>query len=175
MRVAVGEFRIEAADREQLAHPGGPPYRVALDAVDHDRLGDDLADLHARVERAVRILKDDLDAAPQCQKVLALRRGDVDAVEQDRACSRPLEPQDAAAGRRLAAAALADQPQRLAAPDREIDAVDGFDLADLAVDNYPLGDREMHVQSPHFEERRCVRHSQCHDVTCRAKLSPNPD
>ena len=45
---------------------------------------------------------------------------------------RPLEPQDAAAGRGLAAAALADQPQRLAAVDREVDAVDRLHVADLA-------------------------------------------
>ena len=170
VRITVGEFRIEAADREQLAHPGSAPCGVAFDAVDHDRLGNDLADLHARVERAVRILENDLDAAPQCQKVLALRLGDIDAVKKDRACGRPFEPQDAPAGRRLAAAALADQPQGLAAPDSEIDAVDGFHLADLAVDNDPLGDREMHLQPPDLEERMSVDRGHTH---LRLPVEPN--
>src|SRR5438132_4890427 len=153
VRITVGEFRIEAADREQLAHPGGPPCCVALDAVDHDRLGDYLADLHARVERAVRILKDDLDAAPQRQQVLALRLGDVDAVKEDLAGGRPFAPQDAPAGGGLAAAAFADESRGLAAMNPKVDAVDGFDLADPAVDNDPFGHREMHLQPFNLKER----------------------
>jgi hypothetical protein len=94
-----------------------------------------------------------LDAAPQRHQIPALELGNVDAVVEDRAGGRLFEPQDAASGRRLAAAALADQPQGLAALHREIDAVDGLHLTDFAVDDDPLGDREMHLQSPDFEER----------------------
>ena len=35
----------------------------------------------------------------------------------------------------------------------EVDAVDGFHLADLAVHDNPFGDREMHPQPSDFEER----------------------
>ena len=68
------------------------------------------------------------------------------AVEQDLAGGRPLEPQDAAAGRGLAAAALAHQAQRLAARDREVDAVDRLHVADLARQHDAFGDREVHVR-----------------------------
>src|SRR5712671_1158308 len=174
--VAVGEFRIEPAYREKLAHASGTPRGIALDPMHHDRLGDDLADLHARIERAVRVLKDDLDAAPQRQQLLALQLSDVDAVIENFTGGRPLQPKDAPAGRRLAAAALADQPQGLAAADRKIDPVDRLNLTDLAVRDDPLGDREMHPQPPHFEER-LVDLSYRHDylssmATCRARSSP---
>ena len=68
VRIAIGEIRIEAADREQLAHPRRAARRIGLDGVHLHRLGDDVADLHARIERAVGILEDDLDAAPQRQR-----------------------------------------------------------------------------------------------------------
>jgi hypothetical protein len=37
------------AYREKLAHASGTPRGIALDPMHHDRLGDDLADLHARL------------------------------------------------------------------------------------------------------------------------------
>ena len=60
----------------------GPLGRRA-DAVDGERLADQPADGHPRVERHVRVLEDDLEAA--AQRVAAPRRqaADVDAVEQD--------------------------------------------------------------------------------------------
>ena len=72
------------------------------------RLGDDVADLHARIERAVWILEDDLDAAPQRQELLVLEPGEVDAVIDDLAGGRPVEQQYAPAGRRLTATTFAD-------------------------------------------------------------------
>src|SRR5215470_14905823 len=130
VRIAVGKIRAETADREQLAHPPRAARRIGLDGVHLHRLGDDVADLHARIERAVRILEDDLDAAPQRQQLLVLEPGKIDAVIEDLAGGRPLEQQDAAAGCRLAATTLADQPQRLAAAKGEVDAVDRPHLAD---------------------------------------------
>src|SRR5215472_15018142 len=163
MRIAVGKFRIETAHREQFADAYVTTSGIAFDAVNPDRLGDDLADLHARVQRTVRILEDDLDLASQRQEILAFHLGDVDAVIEDFASGRLFEPQYAAAGCRLAAAALADQSQGLAATDREVDAVNRLHLADFAVNDDPLGDREMHLQSPNLEERLGVdrgnRHS----------------
>src|SRR5437763_15703022 len=136
-----------------LYDPGSAQRRVTIDAVNLDLFGDDFADFHARVQRAVRVLKDDLDAAPQRHQLSALELGDIDAVIEDLPGGRLFEPQDAAAGRRLAAAALADQPQGLAATDRKIDPVHGLDLADLSADYDPLGDRERHLPPADFEER----------------------
>ena len=117
-----------------------------------DRLGDDLANLHARVQRAVRVLEDDLDAPPQLHQFAPFEPGNVDAVIADLAGGRAFEAQDAAPGCGLAAAALADQPQGLAAADAEVDAIDRPDLADPAMGDVPLGDREVHPQPFDFEE-----------------------
>jgi len=52
VRIAVGEIRVEAAHRQQLADPVEAPPRVFLDAVHHHRLADDRADLSARVQES---------------------------------------------------------------------------------------------------------------------------
>ena len=52
-------------------------------------------------------------------------------VELDRAAGRLDQPDQQPAGGRLAAAGLADQAERLAAPDVEVDPVDRPDRADL--------------------------------------------
>ena len=83
MRIAISKIRIEAADRQKLAHPRRTPPRIVLDGMHLHRLGNDVADLHARIERAVRILEDDLDAAPKCPELLVLELGEVDAVIED--------------------------------------------------------------------------------------------
>src|SRR5439155_14174685 len=110
-------------------------------AVHPHRLADDRANLHARVQRAVRVLKDDLDLAAQRDQLPAVELGDVDPVVNDFAGGGFFQPQDAAAHRRLAAATLADQPKRLAAPDRDIDAADCLDVTDMAAGDHPLAHR----------------------------------
>ena len=67
VRITVGETRVQSAHRQQLAHPRGALRRIRFDAMHLDRLGDDLAHLHAWVQRAVRILEDHLDAPAQRQ------------------------------------------------------------------------------------------------------------
>src|SRR5215471_14107411 len=156
MRIAIGKIRTEAADREQLAHPGDAARRIGLDGMYLYRLGDDVADLHARIERAVWILEDDLDAAPQRLELLVLELGEVDAVIEDLAGGRPLEQQDAPAGRRLPATALAHQPQCLPPAKREVDTVDRPHLADSAAREDALADRKQLLQPLHLEERRCT-------------------
>src|SRR5262249_61550253 len=74
----------------------------------------------------------------------------------DRAGGRPVEQEDGAAGCRLAAPTLADQPQRLAAAKGEVDAVDRPHLADQAAREDALGDRKELAQAPPLEERRSV-------------------
>src|SRR5712691_8230261 len=91
VRVAIDKIRTEAADRQELAHPGRAARRIGLDGVNLHRLADDVADLHARIKRAVWILEDDLDAPPQCQQLLVLERGEIHAVIEDLAGGRPLE------------------------------------------------------------------------------------
>ena len=96
--------------------------------MDDQRLADDRADRHARVERGVGILEDDLHVAAQRAQRLAVERDDALAFEPHLARGRLDEPQDAAPGGRLAAAGFADEPQRLAGADLEADTVDRVHL-----------------------------------------------
>ena len=69
-------------------------------------------------------------------------RREVAAVEDDLARGRLDQPEQRPPERRLAAARLADQAERLAAADLEVDAVDGLHVADRAPQE-PLLDREV--------------------------------
>ena len=62
---------------------------------------------------------------------------DVAALEDDLAAGRLEQPGEQPAGGRLAAAGLADQAERLARADVEVDAVDGLHRADLALQQSP--------------------------------------
>src|SRR5712691_6760405 len=96
--------------------------------MDGQRLADDCADFHARVERGIGILEDDLHVAAQRTERCAGEGGDVSAVKPDFAGGRLGQPQDAAPGRRFAAAGFADKTERLAGGDLEADPVDRMHL-----------------------------------------------
>ena len=107
----------------------------------------------ARVERRVRVLEDDLHPAPVGPEGGAREAGDVPAVEQDRSRRGVDEPQQQPAHGGLAAARLADQPERLAAPDDEVHAVHGLDLGDRPLEHAAL-DRERLGEPAQLHERR---------------------
>src|SRR5262249_26447874 len=106
------------------------------------RLADDLPHRHARVQRGIRILEDDLHVPRHRAQLVAAHRGDVAPLEPHAARGRLDQPQDAAAGGALAAARFADQAQRLAGREIEADAVDRVHAADLARQQATL-DREV--------------------------------
>ncbi len=109
---------------EQLAHPAAP--LVGVDAERPQRLGDDVADRQPRVERGQRVLEDHLDVAPELPAAAAVERGDVACPSTTTVpCSGGSHLEDLHDRRRLAAAGLADQAERLALADVEADAVDG--------------------------------------------------
>jgi hypothetical protein len=64
------------------------------------------------------------------------------ALEADAPAGGVEQAHDRAAGRRLAAAGLADEPEGLPGLDREADPVDGLHRADLALEQ-PAADREV--------------------------------
>ncbi len=118
-----------------------------------DRLGQDVAHAHARVEARERILEHHLHAAAHLAH--RARRSVVDtlAVEDDLARSNLEQPQNGAADRRLAAAGLADQRQRLAARDLERHAVHRIDELGLSPEQ-ALVDRKMLLEVVDLEQRR---------------------
>ena len=119
VRVAVGASAGRPTTLEQL----GTRARACVagaSAVDAQRLGDDVADGHARVERRVRVLEDHLHPPAQRAQLRASRASVMSCAVERRSRPRSArEPQDRAAERGLAAALLADQAERLAALDRE--------------------------------------------------------
>ena len=103
--------------RSRFSFAGGEPEGL-------DRLGDDLPDRHARIERRVRILKDHLHVLPRAAQLRAGQLRDVDVAEHHAAARRLDEPQHRAAERRLAASRFADEPERFAGKNVERHAVD---------------------------------------------------
>ena len=76
---------------------------------------------------AVRVLEHHLHVAAQGPHLLAAEARQVGAVELDRPGRRLQQPGDEAGERRLARPGLADESERLALADRQVDAVDGAD------------------------------------------------
>jgi hypothetical protein len=157
VRIAGGRVGRQADGLEQLAHPlrGDPAAREAVHA---HRLADHPADGVARVERGVRVLEDHLHPPPERAQLRLTECGDVLPVEDDPAGCRLVEPQDRSPDRRLAAAGLSDKAERLPALDRERDAVDGFDVADVAVHDHSAFDREPDLHVLELNERAIGAH-----------------
>ena len=83
------------------------------------RLADDLLHRHARIQRAVGVLKNHLELPPPRAQFRAAQFRDVLALEQNASRRRFDQPHDGAAERRLAATAFAHQPERFARRDAE--------------------------------------------------------
>ena len=145
VRIPLGHVGQQAHRGQQLRHAVAVLGARLVHAVHGQRLADDVAHLHARIERTVRVLVDHLHAAAKAPAG-AVGRGDVLALEQDAARRDRLHAQHRQAGGGLAAAALADQAQRLAALERERHAVDRFHHADRVPEQHAAREREVHLQ-----------------------------
>ena len=150
VRVAAAARLRDADQLEQLARPL-PRRRLRHAQPLLDRLGDLVADALDRVEGVHRALEDDRDLAPAVapERVLGLRH-EVDAHQLDAAADdrrvRRQDPDERQRGRRLAAAGLAGDAERLAVVEPEADAVDGLDR--------PRLEREVGLEVLDDEERR---------------------
>jgi hypothetical protein len=102
-----------------------PALGTRADMMDGKGLHDGFSDRQARVQRAERILEDDLHAPPHAAHLGRTQGRDIDALETDLAAGRLDQPEQQAPGGRLAAAGFPDEPERLPARDRKVDAVDG--------------------------------------------------
>src|SRR5216110_546532 len=110
--------------------------------VDHERLADDRAHRHPRIERRVGVLEDDLHLFAQRTQRALVERRDVLRPEPDLARRRLDQPEDRATRGGLAAARLADEAERLARQDLERHVVDGVHARDLAREE-AAADREV--------------------------------
>src|SRR5262245_50364748 len=146
----------QEADRlEQLHHALLALLARRRQLVNDQRLADDRADGHTRVQGRVRVLEDDLHfLAERAQRPLVECRH-VPPLERDLAGRRLDQPEDRPAGRRLAAARLAYQPERLAGHDVERHVVDRVNPGHLAREQ-PAPNREVLLEVPDLEQR--LRH-----------------
>src|SRR4051812_44525549 len=143
VREAVVVLRVEPHGVHEVLHALLALALVALDVVDDERLADDRADRLARVQGRVRVLEDHLHVAPQRLELRARLVRDVLAAVDQLAARRLEQPRDEAGRRRLAAAGLADDAERLALDDVEAHAVDGLHGADLLAEDDPLRQGEV--------------------------------
>ena len=97
-----------------------------------EALADDVAHRHARVQRADRVLEDELHAPTQSLELSPLGREDVLSADVGRAARGRQESDERTAERRLAAARFAHETEHLAVPDVEADVVDRVDVADVS-------------------------------------------
>ena len=111
--------------------------------VDLERLADDVADRHPRVQRGVRVLEHDLDVAAQPAHRARPSGAYMSSPSKvELPGGRLLQAHQQPGQGRLAAAGLADDAERLALVELEGDPVDGLDLADRAPQHAAL-EREV--------------------------------
>ncbi len=150
MRKARHKLRIQAHYSKQILNTLFL-FLALSHAVHFERLADNLADIHARVERSKRILENDLHLAAHQAQLLALQLHQISSVEHDFARGRPIELENGLAGGRFAAAAFAHQPQGLAALDGEANVVDSLHMPHHALED-AAPNREILFQVAHHHQ-----------------------
>ena len=99
-------------------------------ALDLERGADDRANGVPGIQGVVGVLEDDLCLPANWHHGLRRQLQDVDPVDLDPAAGRLHESQDGARDGRLAGARLPHEAECLAGGDRQVDPVDGLDVAD---------------------------------------------
>jgi hypothetical protein len=116
-----------------------------------ERLGHDVAHVHAGVERGVVVLKDHLHAPAQRPHLRGRERRDVSPLEEEAPRARLDQLQQEAPERALAAARLAHQPERAPRRERERHAVD---RAQRAPPEEPAPRPKLFAEPLGLEQRR---------------------
>src|SRR5262249_25771311 len=89
------------------------------------RLGEDLPDGHARIERAIGVLEDELRVAAQRPELTLLKRRDIATVETDASCRWFDQPQHQPAKGRFTAAGFAHERECFAGLERKAHPIHG--------------------------------------------------
>ena len=158
------------ADELQEFLNASPRVLTLREAVNAQRFGDDVADGHARIERCIRILEDDLHLFAQFADFFAAEFSDVATFEEHFAFGRLEQPQHDATRGRLARTRFADEAERLAASDREIDPVYGLDVADVSR-KHARADRKIFEEVADLDE---IGARLLHHATTGAAASAEP-
>src|SRR5437016_6714297 len=113
MAVTFHVIGIEADLCQQPCHTLAALGLVA-DTMNHQWFCNDVTDLHARIQRRIWILKDDLHLVSQFAQLALAHRGNVTSFEFNVTMCWFDEPKQAAAGSRFTASGFAHQTESLA-------------------------------------------------------------
>jgi hypothetical protein len=152
---AVAVLRVEPDERHQLVH-AGVDRRPVRPVRRGERLGEDVGDGHAGVERAHRVLEHHLQRAAQLALLAAADPGHVDARDPDAPGLRRAQVHDLEQGGGLPAAGLTDEPERLARADVQVDLGHRPHLADPALQDRALAERERLADAAELEHVRAL-------------------
>ena len=140
---------------------------IGVHVEDNQGLRDDVFHGHARVERGIGVLEDDLHLLAALLEGCGVHFGDVPAVKVNLALSRFEKMQDGAPKRAFSAPGFTDDAECMTAFNGKIDIVDGVQHA--------LGCFEVFFQMPDFQQ--CISHGEyppfqsvCSGQSVRARL-----
>ncbi len=142
VRVAVVVLGVEPDHFHDLAHATSPLH-LRAELVNAQRLADDRAHRTARVQRGVRILKDDLHVAPERSQLAPRPAGDVLPVVDDLPAGGLDQASDEARESRLPAAGLTHQSERLSSLHFERDIIHRVHLPELVTEDDTAREREV--------------------------------
>ena len=142
MRKTFAVLRRQPDGLKQLADPIAALATIA-EAVNGERLADDAASRHARIERCEGILKDHLHSAAKAAHGIPTKPLKLNPSKLHAAGARRIEPRKHACKRGLAAAALTNHGDGLTACDGEVHAIDSVQSQTLTPQHALAGDREM--------------------------------
>ena len=151
MGIAIDDIGGQTDPREHVGDGCTTLLAIHLRRMDAQRFGDDLAHGHARIETGERILKDDLHIAPQGPHGRDRLALDGTTEPDHLPFGDRHETQNGACERRLAAARLADDAERFACAQLEIDAIDC--TQELLARKESLAHRKPHTQFVQGEQR----------------------
>ncbi len=109
------------------------------------RLTDDVAHRHTRVERSVGVLEDHLHLPPHTPQPLTLQSSKFFILEEDATIGRPIKLKNRPARGRFTTARLTHQPHCFTLFDGETNVVHCLNIPYVPLDDDPLCDGEIHL------------------------------
>jgi hypothetical protein len=155
VRIAAGVIGTQTHRAQQFSHPRvhvGGGLRQPMQA---QRFGQQARHRHGRIERRIRILKDDLQRASSLAQRARIKRAEILPIEVDLARGRLDQPQQQPPQSRLPAPGLADDPDRFTGHHRQVHVVDGADHSAGATEEVSAG-CEMTDQPLRSQQRLTV-------------------
>ena len=154
VRVAPQKPPRQAYDVEKLRSATAAPGAIAVSQQRLERPHQRRTDGQPRVERGLRVLEDHLQPGPKRVEPILIPVGDIDPVVDEFARRRPDQPEHGAADGRLARSGFANEPQRCAPCDVEIDAFQCLHHGSGPEQRLPRPVGKGHAQAAYPVERR---------------------